>query len=176
MKILSFIAIIVFITACSENTKKTKENQLAGMYKLYINEIQDSTGIWHEDAWTKGGTGYIVYDGLGHMAIQITPKGYKDYEWLNEKESINRDRVKAKTDSMSVAELKAAVAEFSSSFVYVANYSVEDTAKVVQHHRISASIPSVWGTTVRRSFTFSGDTLILLVLNSNRRLKWIKQP
>ena len=176
MKILSFVAILVFMTACSENTKKTKESQLAGLYKLYITELQDSTGTWHEDPWTKGGTGYIIYDGLGHMAVHITPEGYKDYNWLTEKASISRERVKAKTDSMSVAELKAAVLEFSSSFVYVANYSVEDSAQVVQHHRISASIPSVWGTVVRRGYAFSGDTLILSVLNSNRRLKWIKQP
>jgi hypothetical protein len=176
MKILSLIAIIVFITACSGNVEKTKESQLAGMYKLYVSEMKDSTGTWHEDAWTKGGSGYLVYDGLGHAALQITPRGYKDFEWMNEKESINKEKVKQKTDSMSVAELKAAVIEFSSFYAYMANYKVEDTAQIVQHQRISASIPSVWGTTVRRSFSFSGDTLILLVLNSNRRLKWIKQP
>lgn len=176
MRLFSLIALIVFITACSGNTEKMKESQLAGLYKLYITELQDSTGAWHEDAWTKGGTGYIVYDGLGHMALQITPEGYKDFEWLNEKQSINRERVKAKTDSMSMAELKAAVMQFSSSFVYVANYMVEDSVSVIQHNRISASIPSVWGTVVRRGFAISGDTLILSVLKSNRRLKWIKQP
>jgi hypothetical protein len=176
MKILSLIALIISITACSGNTERTKESQLAGMYKLYITEIQDSTGNWHEDSWTKGGTGYIVYDGLGHMAVQITPKGYKDFKWLTEKESINRAWVQEKADSMSVAELKATVMEFAASFVYVASYVVEDTAQIVQHHRISSSIPSIWGTTVRRAFDFSGDTLILRVLNGNRRLKWIKQP
>ncbi|MEI8048849.1 MAG: lipocalin-like domain-containing protein [Bacteroidota bacterium] len=176
MKILSLIVIIVFITACSENAKKTKESHLAGMYKLYISEIQDSTGAWHEDSWTKGGTGYIVYDGLGHAALQITPKGYKDFEWMNEKESINKERVRQKTDSMSVTELKSAVLEFSSFYAYMANYMVEDTAQVVQHQRILSSVPAVWGTTVRRSFAFSGDTLILRVVKGNRRLKWIKQP
>jgi hypothetical protein len=176
MKILSFITIIVFITACAENTNRTKESQLAGMYKLYISEIQDSTGAFHEDPWTKGGTAYIIYDGLGHMAVQILPEGYKDFEWMSEKESINADRVREKTDSMSVDQLKSAVREFSSSYVYFANYTVEDTAQVVQHQRISSSIPSVWGTTVRRAFSFSGDTLILKVINSNRRLKWLKQP
>jgi hypothetical protein len=127
------------------------------MYKLYIAEIQDSTEAWQEDPWTKGGTGYIVYDGLGHMAVQITPKGYNDFIWMTEKESVSRERVQKKTDSMSVADLKSAVMEFSSSYVYIANYVVEDTAQVVQHHRVSSSIPSVWGTTVRRVFTFSGD-------------------
>ena len=161
MKILSLIAIIVLIIACSGNTKRTKESQLAGMYKLYISELQDSTGTWHEDPWTKGGTGFIVYDGLGHMAVQITPEGYKDFTWLSEKESINKERVQTKIDSMSVAELRSAVSEFSSFYAYMANYTIADTAQIVQHQRFSASIPAVWGTTVQRSFTFSGDTLIL---------------
>ncbi len=176
MKILILITLSAGMSACSGTINSTKESQLAGMYKLLITEIQDSTGAWHEDSWTKGGTGYIVYDGLGHAALQITPKGYKDFEWMNEKESINKERVRQKTDSMSVAELKSAVIEFSSFYAYIANYKVEDTAQIVQHQRISSSIPVVWGTVVRRSFAFSGDTLILRVVNGNRRLKWIKLP
>jgi hypothetical protein len=77
---------------------------------------------------------------------------------------------------MSVDELKAAVRAFASSYVYAGNYSIEDTADVVKHERISTSIHSPVGSTVRRSFRFSGDTVILTVLNGNRRLKWIKQP
>lgn len=57
----------------------------------------------------------------------------------------------------------------------VANYTIEDTADIVVHQRISSSLPVVWGTTVRRALKFSEDTLILRVLNGNRRLKWIKQ-
>ena len=135
----------------------------------------DSNGVWQEDPWTKDGTGYILYDGLGHMAVQITPRGYKEYEWMNEKESTISARVQQKIDSMSIDELKAAVKEFSSSYVYIADYTIEDTADVVQHHRISSSIPVIWGTTVRRAFSFSDDTLILRILTGNRRLKWIKQ-
>jgi len=46
---------------------------------------------------------------------------------------------------------------------------------VVTHYRITSSIPAVWGTTVKRKFSFNGDTIILEPLNANRRLKWIKQ-
>ncbi|MFZ4547527.1 MAG: lipocalin-like domain-containing protein [Bacteroidales bacterium] len=173
-KINSLISLLVILTACSGNSKITKESQLAGMYKLYISEMQDSTGVWREDPWTKGGNGYIIYDGIGHGALQITPKGYEDYEWLNEKESINKEKVKQKIDNMTVDELKSAVLEFSSFYAYVASYAVADTAQIVQHQRISSSIPVVWGTTVKRSFAFSGDTLILQVVNGNRRLKWIR--
>ena len=76
---------------------------------------------------------------------------------------------------MSLQDLKAAVMNFSSNYVYVADYSVNDTANIITHKRISSSIPSVWGTEVKRAFTFSGDTLILKVLNVNRRLKWVRQ-
>ena len=172
--VLFFAMVLIF--ACSQPNQQSKECKLAGMYKLYISENQDEQGVWHEVPWTKGGTGYIVYDGLGHMAVQITPKGYTDFSWLSESESIIAEKVAEKTDSMTEDELKEAVKVFASSYVYIANYSIEDTADIVQHHRISSSIPDIWGTTVRRSFIFSGDTLILQILNGNRRLKWIKQP
>ena len=63
------------------------------MYKLYIAENADSNGVWHEDPWTKGGTGYIVYDGIGHMAVHITRQGYNDYKWLPEEESLRPERI-----------------------------------------------------------------------------------
>ena len=166
---------ILFLTSCSNQSENSKEVSFAGMYKLLIMEIQDSTGVWYEDSWAKGGESYIIYDGLGHMAVQITPKGYKDFKWLGELESINQNYVKQKVDSMSLEDLKAAVMNFSSNYVYVADYSVNDTANIITHKRISSSIPSVWGTEVKRAFTFSGDTLILKVLNVNRRLKWVRQ-
>ena len=176
IKYLSILfVIILFLTSCSNQSKTSQNVSLAGMYKLLIVENQDSTGTWQEDSWAKGGDSYIVYDGLGHMAVQITPKGYKDFKWFTELESINENFVKQKVDSMSLADLKAAVVEFSSSYVYVANYRIDDTANVVTHNRLTSSIPSVWGTDVKRAFTFSGDTLILKILNRNRRLKWVRQ-
>ena len=175
MRYFGLFIIPALLWACGNNSKTSRVEQLAGMYKLYIIENKDSAGEWQQQEWGKDGDGYIVYDGKGHMAVQITPKGYRDFQWLDEESSINKEKVKAKADSMSIDELKEAVKEFSSNYVYVANYSIEDTADIVVHQRISASIPVVWGTTVKRAFTFSGDTLILRVLNGNRRLKWIKQ-
>ena len=176
MRLSILLIILVLISACTDKSKPNRNAQLAGMYKLYIAENADSNGVWHEDPWTKGGTGYIVYDGLGHMAVHITRQGYNDFKWLPEEESLRLERINQKLDSMSTEELKAAVRAFSSSYVYVGNYTVEDTIDVVQHHRISTSIHSPLGSIVRRAFTFSGDTIILRVLNGNRRLKWIKQP
>lgn len=165
-----------FLISCSENKKIDNRSRLSGMYKLYISENIDSNGVWHEDPWTKGGTGYIIYDGMGHMAVHITRKGYNDYKWLPEEQSLRDEYVNKKLDSMSTDELKDAVRAFASSYVYAGNYTIDDTADIVNHERISTSIHSPVGSTVRRAFTISGDTIILRVLNGNRRLKWIKQP
>ena len=176
INIFIVLIITVYIFACTDTSKPDRKRLLAGMYKLYIAENADSNGVWHEDPWTKGGTGYIVYDGIGHMAVHITRKGYNDYEWLSEEESLRDEKINQKIESMSTEELKEAVRAFSSSYVYAGNYMVEDTIDVVKHHRISTSIHSPVASTVRRTFTFDGDTIILRVLNGNRRLKWIKQP
>jgi hypothetical protein len=50
-----FCVTILFLTSCSNQSKNSKEVSLAGMYKLLIIEIQDSTGGWYEDSWAKGG-------------------------------------------------------------------------------------------------------------------------
>ncbi len=170
-----FITCGIFL-GCIENRPADQRSRLAGMYKLYMAENADSNGVWHEDPWTKGGTGYIVYDGMGHMAVHITRKGYNDYKWLPEEESLRDEKIDQKLDSMSAEELKDAVRAFASSYVYAGNYTIEDTIDVGKHERLSTSIHSPVGSTVRRAFTFSGDTIILRVLNGNRRLKWIRQP
>ena len=172
-----FILLIVTVywTSCSNHSQINRNKALAGMYKLYAIESQDSTGAWIESAWANGGEGYIVYDGLGHMAVQITPRGYRDFKWLNEEQTLDEKIFKEKIDSMSLTELKAAVAEFASNYVYVANYSINDSANVVSHKRIASTIPSIWGTEVKRKFSISGDTLILINPSVNRRLTWVRQ-
>jgi hypothetical protein len=173
MRIITVIITILLLSSCSEKNKD-KRKLLTGMYKLIIAENLDSTGVWREDPWSKGGIGYIVYDGLGHMAVHITRAAYKDYNWLNRSEALIPEKIETRIDSMSMDELKAAVREFAGSYAYAANYTMEDTADVVVHHRLTASIPAEWGTVAPRAFSFSGDTVILRVLDGNRRLKWLK--
>ena len=68
---LLFITVLLF--ACMDKPKTDRNEQLAGMYKLYSIEVQDTAGIYHHE-WASDGTGYIIYDGKGHMAVQIIPK------------------------------------------------------------------------------------------------------
>jgi hypothetical protein len=175
MSIFKLLFITLLLLGCMEQPKTDRNEQLAGMYKLYSIQVQDSAGVYH-DEWASDGTGYIVYDGKGHMAVHITPKAYKEYKWvLSENETLYPEKIKAKMDSMTVDELKAAVEEFASNYVYVANYSLSDSENVVTHHRLSHTIPSSWNTTVKRRFIFHGDTLELHNDADKRRLIWIKQ-
>src|SRR6185369_16923020 len=128
---------------------------------------------WH-DEWASDGIGYIIYDGIGHMAVQITPKGYEQFNTLSEDESIDREKLRAKINSMSAEQTKSAVEEFISNYVYTGNYSVSDSADIVTHYRLTHTIPSAWNTTVQRRFIFKGDTLELYNDVDKRRLKWIK--
>src|SRR5438105_3400290 len=109
MKLISLLLTLMLLSACKNKKQTGIGSQLAGMYKLYIIETQDSTGVWKQQQWAKDGEGYIVYDGKGHMAVQITPKGYKDFPWISEEGTINDDTLKQKIESMAVADLKAAV-------------------------------------------------------------------
>ena len=175
MKLFILSSATLLLSSCNSPVSVDTNSQLAGMYKLLIIENRDSSGEWTEQGWAKGGDGYIVYDGKGHMAVQITPKGYKDFPWISEENTINTDSVKQRIGAMNRDELQAAVIEFSSNYVYVGNYTIDDSAGVIQHDRISCTIPAAWNTSVKRKFSFKGDTIILEPLNANRRLKWIRQ-
>ena len=79
------ICLIIFsfcLTYCSNHSQTDDNKLLAGMYKMYSIQSQDSTGAWKESGVANGGESYILYDGLGHMAVQITTKGYDNFEWL----------------------------------------------------------------------------------------------
>ena len=174
MKLFILFTIAGLSFTCADRSQLNRNRILAGMYKLYNIQVQDSAGNW-QDEWASDGTGYIIYDGIGHMAVQIMPKGYEQFKTLSEDESIDPGKVKADIDSMPVEQLKATLEEFVSNYVYAGNYSVSDSADVVTHHRLTHTIPSAWNTTVQRRFIFKGDTLELYNDADRRRLKWIKQ-
>lgn len=179
---IGFLMVTILLAACSNKTTTGPGKSIAGMYKLYVVEKLDSVNNkWHEDDFGKGGVGYIIYDGLGHMAVQITSKGYKDFIWLTEKQATDEKTLTQHIDSLSCEQLRSAVKEFTSSFVYMADYSINDSLKIITHKRLLSSLPSAWGTEVKRQFSFNGDTLILtfsdgtkILKDGSKRLKWIR--
>ena len=171
---LHLLVILLFIFGCKSNSIQTHSNELTGLWKLSTVEKKDSLGKWQVDSWMKNGTGFILYDGAGHMAVQMTPEGYKNFNWLSERDNTNSALVKSKIDSLPIEDLKALIIKFSSDQAYFANYEIlNDT--VITHHRISNSNPSAWNSNVKRIFSINRDTLILQLPDSFRRLKWVKQ-
>ena len=178
MKVSKLISIgfLIFLMTNGCSDKKTNNSVLAGMYKLsQIENFDTTTKQWRADDLGRDGDSYILYDGIGHMAVHITSRGYKNFSWLPERMATNKEFLEHYIDSMPTELLRPALKEFTSSFVYTANYSVDLDSGIVTHNRLSSSVPSVWGTQAKRRFVISGDTVILTFLDGTKRLKWVKQ-
>ncbi len=159
------LGLCFFLTfySCMTNEKKT-DNKFHGMWRLDKYESFDSTAnTWRQDTTRIDDSGYIIYDGKGHMGVHLTPKGYKDFNTEKNIDSLNSD------------DLKELLKFYRSNFVYIANVEVTDST--VSHKRLSATEPINWGTTLIRDFDFRQDTLILTahetITGQRLRLRWI---
>jgi lipocalin-like protein len=166
-KIKLGLALLILLTifACSSN--QTIDEKFNGMYKLDRFESFDSvTGKWVPDKWRgEYADGFILYDGKGHMSVHLYPKDYKDFD-------TNKN-----IDSLDCRGLIELTTFYKSNFVYFANYKVINDS-TIEHHRVSATEPRNFGTTLIRNFEFRKDTLILTatekIENKKMRLWWIK--
>ncbi len=162
-KLILGILAIATLYGCS--TKKKSDNKFEGMWTLDKFESFDSVANRWKDASTLAGwSGYILYDGQGHMGVHLIPKGYKDFD------------TKKNLDSLSHDDLLELVKFYKSNFVYFANYNISGTT--IEHKRLTDTEPGNWGTTLTRDFDFKGDTLILTahenIGGQQLRLRWIK--
>jgi hypothetical protein len=164
-----FFLLALVVIGCNAPQHKSPHDPFRGLWKLYIIEYQDSTGTWQEHSWQKGGDSYILYDGLGHMAVQITPENYRNKQVKAPRTPI---------DSLTVEELRTDLKTYSSNYVYTANCVILEDEQIIEHHRLAHTYPFDWGVVAQRRFRFSGDTLILMPVEPQNplRLKWIKQP
>jgi len=163
--IISFAVLFVFAFSSCTQKEESVQTKFLGTWKLdKVETLNNSTGEWEYDSTFTGWTGYITYDGSGHMGVQMTPKGYKDYNANNN------------PDSLNIKELKDLVKFYQSNWVYFASYKI--TGNTIEHLRMSATEPKNWGTTLTRDFEFKGDTLILtaheIVGGKKSRLFWEK--
>lgn len=156
------LLLIINISGCTEQPTPEKSNPFEGLWKLHAMEQQDpDTGQWEE--WRNGMQGYILYDASNTMAVHLTTKGYQNTElqFPNFIDTIPQEALK----------------HLTGSYVYFANYTVNEEEGYVEHARISHSNPADWNKVVRRRYTFSGDSLILQPLensNSNLKLTWVR--
>jgi len=165
IKIALGLLIILMIFSCS--SQKTIDEKFNGMYRLDKFESFDSiSGKWITDKWKgKYHDGLIQYDGKGHMSVHLYPKDYKEYD-------TNKN-----IDSLNIENLKEMTRFYQSNFVYFSNYKIINDS-TIEHHRMSATEPKSFGTTLTRKFEFINDTLILTALekldNKKMRLRWVK--
>ncbi len=165
-KAKSLLGLVTLLTIFScGNKEQTNNDKFHGMWRLDKFETLDTVaGKWTDDTTRIGYTGYILYDGQGHMGVHITPKGYKDFDTNQNIDSLNHD------DLIALAKF------YKSNFVYFSDYIIDD--KTVEHRKLSATEPKNWGKSVTRDFTFKQDTLILtpkeIIEGQIVRLRWIK--
>jgi hypothetical protein len=163
-KLLFGAFLLLTIYGCS-NEDQGIDSRFHGTWKLdKIESLDNVTGKWAYDSAFAGWIGFILYDGMGHMSAQITPKGYRDFD------------VSKNIDSLGMNDLKELVKLYKSNFVYVANYKISDGT--IDHERLSATNPTDWGTVITRDFEFRNDTLVLtpheFVWGKKTRLWWVK--
>ena len=68
----SYIHLALLLSlVCCQKKNNTASDQFHGMWKMDKHEILDSaTGRWLLDSTRIGITGYVIYDGKGHMGVQ----------------------------------------------------------------------------------------------------------
>jgi len=164
----SLLLIIVTTTFCQCKHPRPASSRLRGLWKLDKYESQDSvSGLWHAAANRIGYSGYILYDGIGHMAVQLLPPGF---------ESKNNE---IDLDSSSCEEIKPLLELQLKSYSYFANYKMPSSENEIEHDRISSNHSREIGVKVERLFEFRGDTLILTarepIAGLKTRLRWVRQ-
>lgn len=122
---------LVMIYSCNSKTSNA-DSKFDGMWRLDKFESFDSlTNSWSAYPPMAGVTGYIIYDGQGHMGVHLIPKGYKDF-------STNQN-----IDSLQNDDLKELTKFYKSNFVYFANYNINGTT--IDHDRLTATEPAKLG-------------------------------
>ena len=164
-KMMAVALLLLIISGCKTAYQLSSTEKFRGMWKLYRFETLDSlSGKWSADTTRTGYSGYILYDGFGHMGVEQNPPGYKEFD------------VSKNIDSMDNRELKKIARLYWSNYVYFGNYTIEN--KTIDHKKLSATNPAEWGTSLKRDFEFKGDTLILITqekINGHKlRIFWLK--
>ncbi|MBS1600779.1 MAG: lipocalin-like domain-containing protein [Bacteroidetes bacterium] len=164
--LLSGFFLMSTLIQCSSNRSDTME-KFRGMWKLDKYESYDSaTNSWLPSLNRQGYTGYILYDGIGHMGVQLIPPGFSDFD------------ADKPIDSLDAKEQTRILKLQLRSFIYFADAKIIEKENSIEHHKLLSNDPIEWGTTSTRNFEFRGDTLILtakeLIAGLKTRLRWVK--
>lgn len=163
-KTKSFLLLLFPVFMMIDGDKLSDPNQFKGMWKLDRYEVLNA-GKWQADSTKIGYSGFILYDGLGHMSVQILPANYNSFD-------LGKD-----LNSLSIEDVQILADHYHLNFVYFANYSVHEN--IVEHTVQSCTEPVNIGKVLKREFEFKGDTLLLTPITpegKKSRLRWIKLP
>ena len=162
-KILFSLLLVLSFINCKSQTKAVSPNeQFKGLWILDKYESYDSlAGKWVIEPSRIGYVGYILFDGAGHMAIQITPADYNEFD------------LSKKADSLG----KKVVSNYhSNNLIYFADCKVDGNE--MDNKILSSTNPESIGAILTRDFEIKGKTLLLTPKNklngSKIRMKWVK--
>ncbi len=161
------------LTACQKTAPKTElppMEQLRGMWKMLNHEVKNSQGVWEDHPWMKGGTGYIIYDGLGHMAVHFTPKDYNKTK-INWSNNVSKEEERPLYEAFSAKDSISTLA----NYVYTAKCRILE-GDIIEHQKLSHGNPEYFTETVQRKFEINQDTLYLYPISEigKRRVKWVR--
>ncbi|MBA3680721.1 MAG: lipocalin-like domain-containing protein [Bacteroidetes bacterium] len=159
----SLLFLVVFFYGHSQKAKAITQEQFKGLWILDKYEAYDTlAGKWFTETSRMGYVGYIIFDGAGHVAVQITPADYQDFN-LNKKDS---------------SGMKVVVDYYSNNLIYFADCKIE--GNVIEHKILSSTNPESVGAILKREFEIKGKTLLLTPKNrlngAKIRMKWVKLP
>ena len=165
MRIILFTIFLILLFFSCGSIDSNSENKFLGTWKLDRFEYKDlNIDRWIADSTKVGYKGFIIYDGKGHMSVQITPG---EYDSLNGQLDI---------ESLGCDSLKEIASLYSKNYSYFASYILSD--KLIKHKIISSSNPDLCGKQLHRNYEFIEDTLYLIPVVSDslrkNRLKWIR--
>lgn len=137
----------VGLLAAKERKKDSAQNKLIGTWKLVsISALYPDGRILADPDLGPGAKGYLVYDGSGHMCVQLMNPNR--FDWRN-------------ADNATPREAKSGIDGYDS---YCGTYEMRENESVIIDHKELSLVPNGVGTSVARKFKFEGDRLILRML------------
>ncbi|MBL7909601.1 MAG: lipocalin-like domain-containing protein [Bacteroidia bacterium] len=160
--IYCLLFLLLFVSAKSQKKTATSVEQFKGLWILDKYELYDSISKkWSTETARMGYNGYILFDGNGHMALQITPAEYADFDINKRKDSLG---------------IKVLANYYNNNLIFFANYKVDGNE--IEHEVLSSTNPESIGAILKRDFEFKGKTLYLTPktrFNGPKiRMKWVK--
>jgi hypothetical protein len=109
------ISIVLILFICCGRNNSISQEKFIGTWALDCFEYHDeNTDVWIADSTRSGYKGFIIYDGQGHMSVQITPGEYDSLDGQIDFESVSCDSLK------NIAQL------YSRNYSYFASYFISD--------------------------------------------------